>query len=74
MPVNGYKRRGFEKPVGLLEMKEVSFDITTDEMRRVAEFFNSCADEIDSGKWRTSHLHMKNPPGAEIIILKAPQR
>jgi hypothetical protein len=74
MPVYGYKRRGFDKPPGLLEMKEVSFEITTDEMRRMAAFFIACADEIDGGAWRTSHLHMRNPPGAKIIVLEPPQR
>lgn len=74
MPVFGYKRRAFDKPPGLLEMKEVSFEITTDEMRRMAAFLTSCADEIDSGSWRTSHLHMKNPPGAEIIVIGPPRR
>ena len=70
MPIYGYQRRVADEKYGLLEMKEVSFNCPSSDLRKVAEFFVNCANALDDGTWRHSHLHMRGAPeGVDIIVL-----
>jgi hypothetical protein len=60
MPVFGYSKR-VANEYGLHEMSEISFDVTADELRRVAAFLTDCADKIDARQWRTDHKHIEGP-------------
>jgi hypothetical protein len=62
---------------GLHELSEVSFALSAQDLRRVAAFLTTCADEIESGSWRSSHRHLTtfdrrweiDHPNSDVIIL-----
>lgn len=60
MPVYGYSKRVVNE-YGLHEMSEVTFNVSAEELRRVAAFLIDCADMIDSRQWRTDHMHIDRP-------------
>jgi hypothetical protein len=69
MPVYGYQRRIVGQEYGLLEMREVTFQMAPTELRRVAAFLVEYADRIDRGDWKSDHAHMKDAPdGIEIVV------
>ena len=55
MPVYGYKK-GSDSD--LLELREVSFELGADALRQIARFLQLYADQLDSGTWRSGHVHM----------------
>jgi hypothetical protein len=70
MPVYGYQRQAVDEEYGVLEMREVSFALSPDELRNVAAFLVACADDIDGGSWPSDHRHMKGAPdGIEFVVL-----
>ena len=58
MPIYGYKRAVVDQEFGLLDLREISFDLRADDLRRVARFLEHYAGEIESGSWRNSHVHL----------------
>ncbi len=60
MPIYGYQRAVVDQEYGLLEMREVSFDLGAADLRRVAAFLRHCADRLDAGEWRSDHAHLDN--------------
>lgn len=73
MPAFGYTTE-FEKR--LLSLREVSFELSTEDLRRVATYFVTVADLIDSGTLRTGHVHIdmfdapwaKDHPDLDVIV------
>lgn len=57
MSIYGYSKRECSEE-GLLEMGEVTFNVSPDALRRVARFLEHCADGMESGDWRGDHLHL----------------
>ena len=58
MPAYGYQRSVIDPESGLLEMREVTFDLSPADLRRVAAFLNHYADRIEAGDWRSNHAHI----------------
>ena len=58
VPIYGYKRAVVDKEFDLLDLREISFDLRPDDLRRVARFLEHYAAEIESGGWRSSHVHI----------------
>jgi hypothetical protein len=61
---------------GLLEMREVSFDFPASALREVADFLNSCAELLEKGEFRHSHLHIRSCTkwrflDTDIIVLRS---
>lgn len=62
---------------GLFEMSEATFDFSTVDLRRIANFLLEFADQVDSGKWRSSHGHLtqfdpswvSDHPNADVIAI-----
>ncbi len=77
MPIFGYKRAIANEEFGLLELREISFDLDPDDLRRVSRFLEHIAAEIESGTWRSSHDHLSafdsswrvGHPEVDVIIL-----
>ncbi len=77
MPIYGYKRAVANEEFGLLDLREISFDLQADDLRRVSRFLESCAAEIESGRWRSSHVHLSSldpswrggHPDTDVIVL-----
>jgi hypothetical protein len=77
MPGYGYHRAVVDTEYGLLELREVSFSLSPDELRRVANFLRHCADSIDAGDWRSDHAHLvaqdhewrQDHPGLDFVVL-----
>lgn len=73
MPMWGYGRRVADAESGLLQMREVRFDLPPAELRSVAAFLLACADRIEGGRWRSDHAHApESPPGVDLIVLHPP--
>jgi len=56
--IHGYARR-YVNEEGLLELREVTFSLDSQCLRRVAQFLLSCAEELDAGTFRSE---------AEVIV------
>ena len=77
MPIFGYKRAVVDEEFGLLDLREISFDLPPEDLRRVARFLDYFAGEIESGAWRGSHVHIGSfdpswragQSGADVIVL-----
>jgi hypothetical protein len=77
MPIYGYKREVANAEFGLLELREISFNLQADDLRRVSRFLERCAVEIESGLWRSSHVHLSSldpswracHPDTDVIVL-----
>ena len=77
MPIYGYKRAVVDQEFDLLELREISFDLRPDDLGRVARFLEHYASEIESGGWRSSHVHLTSfdpswkarNPDDDVIIL-----
>ena len=42
-------------------------------VRALAAFLSDCADRIESGQWRSDHVHMPgSPDGVEVVVLHTP--
>ena len=76
MPIFGYSKRVASEH-GLHEMSEVTFDVSSADMRRIAAFLTDCADGVESGDWRTSHRHLTefdkdwddDHPDSDVIVI-----
>jgi hypothetical protein len=76
MPIYGYKRAVLSDE-GLLDMREVSLDLSPADLRRVAAFMVYFADRMDAEDWRSDHAHLDqfdlqwkdDHPDLDIIIL-----
>lgn len=62
---------------GLLELREVTFDATSEDLREIAAFLVQMADSIDSGELAPgSHRHLRTinkswhtrHPGNDVIV------
>lgn len=56
--IYGYPRAIVNPEYGLQEMREVSLEFGPNALRRIARFLQVAADRIESGEWRTGHLHI----------------
>ena len=62
---------------GLLELREVSFDLNPADLRRLADFLRHYADRAESGDWRSGHAHIdeldhqwrRDHPDLDIVVL-----
>lgn len=80
MPLYGYQRAVIDHEYGLLELREVSFDMSVADLRRVAAFLSACADQIEAGASRSGHTHIgehdgawgRDHPDLEVIVLGHP--
>ena len=77
MPAYGYQRAVIDPEHGLLEMREVSYDLSPTDLRRVAAFLRHYADRIEAGDWRSDHAHIdehdrqwcRDNPALDIVVL-----
>ncbi len=53
----GYSRRVINR-YGLRELKEVTFQASPDDLRRIATFLTDAASQIEAGTAKTDHLHL----------------
>jgi hypothetical protein len=75
MAIFGYTKRQVND-FGLMELTEVSFDLSANDLRTIAGFMLECADELESGSFRTSHRHLsvfarqwsKDHPSVDVIV------
>ena len=58
MPIYGYQRAVLDSEYGLLDSREVSFDLSATDLRRMAAFLQHYADRMDAGEWRSDHAHL----------------
>lgn len=77
MPAYGYQRTVVDPEHGLLELREVSFDLSPDGLRRLAAFLHDCADRAEAGEFRSDHAHIeqfdrawkREDPDLDLIVL-----
>ena len=55
--LHGYARDRIEE-LGQLDLREVTFFATAEDLRRVANFLLTAADQIDDGKLPTRHTQL----------------
>lgn len=78
MPVYGYQRTVVNPEYGLLELREVSFNLSPDALRRLATFLRDCADSGEAGVLRSDHIHIeefdrtwkRENPDLDVIVLR----
>jgi hypothetical protein len=76
MQVYGYQRAVVDAKFGLLELREISLDSDSTDLRRLASFLEHFADQIESRTWRSSHAHLttfdrewnRDHPWIDVII------
>lgn len=56
MPYYGYVRNSTSSQP--LDLREVTIDLSTSDLRRLAAFLIDCADKVDSRAWRSDHRHI----------------
>ena len=77
MPAYGYQRAVVDPEYGLLELREVSFDLSPDGLRRLAAFLLDCAHRAEAGDLRSDHVHIeefdrawkRESPDLDVIVL-----
>jgi hypothetical protein len=77
LPAYGYQRAVIDPEYGLLELREVSFDLNAADLRRVAAFLMYYADRIEAGNWHSDHAHIderdhewhRDHPNLDVIVL-----
>ena len=77
MPIYGYKKAVADERNGPLELREISLKFKPEELRRIARFLHHYADELESGGWRSGHVHLESfdpawredQPETDVIIL-----
>ena len=67
MMVYGYSLNNQKK---LLEMKEVTFQISQNEAQKLAEFFLRCATEMTKPNWDHEHFNGGDIPDIIVLIDK----
>jgi hypothetical protein len=76
MPFFGYSKQVANEH-GLHDMREVTFDVSSADLRRIARFLNECADQADAGDWQSSHRHLTefdlrwddDHPNCDLIVI-----
>lgn len=76
MPIYGYSKRVLNE-YGLHDLSEVTFQLPTSDLRRVAAFLIACAEGIESGGWQSSHAHLtdhdrrwnSDHPHSDVIVI-----
>jgi hypothetical protein len=76
MAIFGYSKR-VATDHGLHELSEVTFDVSLEDLRRIARFLIDCAENAESGDWRSSHRHFTefdhewdhDHPSSDVIVL-----
>jgi hypothetical protein len=76
MPIYGYQRTVINPENGLLELREVCFDFSAADLRRIATFLVDRADRMDAGVWRSDHMHLdefdrqwaRDHPESDVIV------
>jgi hypothetical protein len=70
MAVYGYKLRTVDQAQGLLQLREVTFQLTPLELRRLATFLEECARDIEDGVLKPlGHSHLEPPlADAQLIV------
>jgi len=76
----GYSSRTVNE-YGLLEMREISFDASPSDLRKIANFLEKMADVIDTGQAMSSHAHINNVidswdrehPNKDIVVILSKQ-
>ena len=74
--ISGYARETINAH-GLLELREVTFSLSTTHLRQLAEFLITTANRIEDGTLRTGHLHARQAlseqwmreAGCDVIII-----
>jgi hypothetical protein len=77
MPAYGYLRTVVNPEFGLMELREVSFDLSPDGMRRLAAFLRDCADRAEADGLRSDHVHIgeydrgwkHENPDLDVVVL-----
>ena len=77
MSIYGYKKGVVDERNGPLELREVSLLFEPEDLRRVARFLHHYADELESRRWRSNHVHLdsfdpawrEDHPGVDVIIM-----
>ncbi len=80
MPAYGYQRAVIDPEHGLLEMREISFDLSPADLRCIAAFLRLYADRIESSDWRSDHAHIdehdclwrRDHPDLDLVVLHHP--
>lgn len=78
MPAYGYKRAVVDPEYGLLELREISFDLSPAGLRRVAASLRDCADRAEAGDHHSDHVHIdefdgrwrEDHPDLDVIVLR----
>jgi len=78
MPIFGYSKCEFDEN-RLGEMREISFDFSPSDLRRIAHFLSECARGLESGELRSDHYHIdcfdrrwgRDHPNSDIIVLNS---
>jgi hypothetical protein len=65
MVVYGYSLKNKKK---LLEMKEVTFQVSQKEAQQLADFFSKCATEMTKPNWDHEHFNGGNIPDVIVLI------
>jgi hypothetical protein len=55
--IYGYSARVVDDEADLLELREVTFCMTPENLRNVARFLAAAADAMDAGTFLSSHRH-----------------
>lgn len=56
----GYSSRTVNEEYGLLEMREITFDASPTNLRKIARFLEKMADVIETGQAKSSHAHINS--------------
>lgn len=67
MMVYGYSLNNQKQ---LLEMKEVTFQISQNEAQKLADFFLKCATEMTKSNWDHEHFNGGGIPDVIVLIGK----
>jgi hypothetical protein len=77
MSAYGYQRGVIDPEYGLMGLREVTFDLSPDGLRRLAAFLRDCADRVEAGDLRSDHMHIeefdcawrRDHPDLDVIVL-----
>jgi len=80
MPIYGYQRAVVEPEFGLIELREISFDFSPADLRRLAEFLQHYAERFEAGDCRSDHAHIgeydpqwrSDHADLDLIVLRPP--
>jgi hypothetical protein len=76
MKIYGYSSKEKINDDGLLEMKEIAIQTSSNHLREIAKFLNECADSIEKHSDNFGHEHFRdyftewNDNFSDIIVVK----